>query len=334
MVIPNLMLGFDIDQEQAEYIAEIKLRNINKEFLLNRVRERDDLRKELADLDETLHSEKKIQALIAGQLREIAKKYGQPRHTGILREENLPPVEAVDLIEDYGIRLFLTKQNYFKKIPLSSLRSASEQKLKDDDEIIQEVETTNRTEVLFFSDQCNVYKMFANDIPDTKASALGDYLTNLLSLAPEERILYMTVTQDYGGMMLFVFQNGKAAKVLLNVYATKTNRRKLVSAYSDKSPLTFLCHISEDQDFILMRDTDKATLVSSALLPLSVTKNTVGIQVYTLKKNSILSRVFPKTDFLSNNIEYYRAQKLPTTGHFIQETDKTKNGIPSQMRLE
>ena len=333
MVVPNLMLGFTIDQVQAEYIAEIKLRNINREFILNRIKEREGLEAELRELQATLGSDAKIKNLIAQQLRAVAKKYGEERRTAIVTPEEGPLPAPAELIEDYGVRLFLTEQNYLKKISLTALRTSGEQKLKEDDQVCQELDTTNRAEVLLFSDRCCVYKLKAHEIPDGKASQLGLYLPNLLGLSEGERILYVTATKDFAGYMFFVFQNGKAVKVPLGAYATKSNRKKLVNAYSDKAPLAYLAHIPEDSDFLLLRDADKATLMNTALLSESVSKNAGGIQAYTLKKNSKVSRVIPKDEFLSNNVEYYRTQKLPTTGHFLQEADKQKNGISPQIVL-
>lgn len=333
MVVPNLMNGFEIDQIQAEYIAEIKLRNINKEYILRRIEELKTLEGEIQDLKDTLSSNTKIQNIICKQLKYVQKKFGKPRKTEIVQEEEIVTITKDDLIEDYGIRLFLTEENYFKKIPLASLRSAGEQKLKDDDTIIYELETTNRTDVLFFSDQYNVYKMKANDIPDTKASILGDYLPNLLGMDPDEKILYMTATMDYSGFMVFFFENGKAAKVQLSAYATKMNRRKLVNAYSSRAKLVYMEKLDDESDYILMRNNDKATLLNTEMIPMNASKSASGVQIYTLKKNSIISCVFKPEEFSSENIEYYRTKKIPSTGHFIQEKDKAANGLLTQLRL-
>lgn len=325
MVVPNLMTGFKIDAKQAEYIAEIRLRNINKEYIVNRTKELDSLKKEIEDLNETLKSDIKIKSVISNQLKAVAKKYGKPRQTEIILEEHLLTVAEEDLIEDYGIRLFLTEQNYFKKISLVSMRSASEQKLKEDDRILFEAETTNRAEILFFSNKFNVYKIKANDISDCKASSMGDYLFNLLGMEDEEKIIYMTTTTDYSDHMLFAFENGKAAKIPLSSYATKVNRRKLVNAFSSKSALIYMSKIEGDTDFILTRDADKATLFNTKLINEISTKNSSGLQVYTLKKNSRVTAFLPKDEFKTEDVEYYRTTKIPTTGHFLQEKDKTKN---------
>lgn len=329
MVVPNLMDGFSIDSVQAEYIAEIKLRNINKEYLLKRTQEMEALEQEIADLQATLHSDTKIKNLICRQLKAVAKKYGKPRRTEIVQQEEILTPDKADFIEDYGIRLFLTEQNYFKKISLVSLRSAGEQKLKEEDRILQELESTNRADILFFSNQHNVYKMRASDIADTKASAMGDYLQNMLGMDAEEKIIYMTETTDYSGYMVFFFENGKGAKVQLSAYATKTNRRKLVHAYSSRSPLVYMEKIETEKDFLLMRNHDKATVLNTELIPASASKSATGVQLYTLKKNSAISMVCPVEQFHTDHPDYYRTQKIPTTGHFIQETDKLANEIPN-----
>ncbi|KXL52906.1 DNA gyrase subunit A [Anaerotignum neopropionicum] len=333
MVVPNLMSGFEIDQIQGEYIAEIKLRNINKEYILRRIEELKTLAEEIQDLKDTLKSEGKIRNIICKQLKNVQKKYGKPRKTEIVQEEAVVTITKDDLIEDYGVKLFLTEENYFKKIPLASLRSAGEQKLKEEDKILSELETTNRSEILFFSDQYNVYKMKVSDIADTKASVLGDYLPNLLGMDADEKIIYMTTTTDYVGFMVFFFENGKAAKVQLSAYATKMNRRKLVNAYSSRAKLVYLEKLEKDADYILMRNNDKATLLNTEMIPINATKNASGIQIYTLKKNSQISAVFKPETFISENIEYYRTKKIPSTGHFIQEKDKTANGLQVQLSL-
>lgn len=332
-VVPNLMEGFDIDEKQGEYIAEIKLRNINQEYILRRTEELEELKKEIQELTEILESEEKIKQLICNQLKQVSKKYGIPRKTEIILEDTIEELPSKEYVEDYGIRLFLTEQNYFKKIPLISLRSAGEQKLKEDDVIISEIETTNRAELLFFSDQYNVYKLKANDVADTKASSMGEYLYNLLGMQVNETIRYMVATIDYNGYMIFAFENGKVAKVPLKSYETKINRKKLVNAYSSKHKLVFLTKIEEDEDFVLIRNYDKATLVHTSLLPVHTTKNAAGVQVFTLKKNSVITRVYPASQFICEDIEHYRAKKIPTAGHFLQDADKIKNDIPMQLPL-
>ncbi len=320
-VIPNLMAGFDLDKVQAEYIAEMKLRNINKEYIIKRTNEMTTLAQEIQDLQDTLQNENKIKQIICKQLKHVAKKYGQPRCTEIIQEEKIATIKKEDFIEDYGIKLFLTEQNYFKKISLASLRSAGEQKVKEDDKIVWEIETTNRADILLFSNQHNVYKVKASDIADTKASAMGDYLQNLLGMEAEEKIIYMTTTYDYTGYMVFFFANGKAAKVQLSAYATKNNRKKLLKAYADRSPLVYMEHIETDKEYFVMRNEDKATVISTALLSVSASKSAVGMQVYQLKQNSSVTAVI-SIEHIDFDVSYYRSSKIPNTGHFIQVTDK------------
>lgn len=333
MVIANLQEGFHIDQKQAEYIAEMKLRNINQEYILNRIKELDSLKMEMQQLSEILQSESKIKDVICNQLKAVSKKYGVPRKTEIITEEEMITISEEDFIEDYGIKLFLTKQNYFKKISLASLRSSGEQKLKEEDEIVYEIETTNKADILLFSNQYNVYKLKASDLVDCKASSFGDYLYNLLSMEIDEKIIYMTTTYDYTGYMIFCYENGKVSKIHLNSYATKVNRKKLVNAYCSKSKLVSMIKIEEDTEFILVRNADKATLFHTSLISPNTAKNSSGMQVYTLKKNSVITLCYTKEQFLTDNIEYYRTTKIPTTGHFIQEEDKTKNNLSVQMNL-
>ncbi len=334
MVVPNLMAGFGIDEIQADYIAEIKLRNINKEYILRRLEELETLEKEITELNETLKSETKMKNIICRQLKNVAKKYGKPRKTEIIQEEEVPALSPEDFIEDYAIKLFLTEGNYFKKIPLSSLRSAGEQKLKEEDRLLVEQEAANRMDILFFSDKQNVYKLKAADVADSKASALGDYLSNLLNMEPEERIVYMTATADYAGQVVFFFENGKAAKIPLSVYTTKMNRKKLVNAYSARSPLVRMQKLDAEQDLLLIRNSDKAVLLNTELIPAGATKNVSGVQVFTLKKNSALTAVFTTEEFQTENPEYYRTKKIPSAGHFIQEKDKAANRLPGQAGLE
>ncbi len=325
MVIPNLMSGFGIDEVQAEYIAEIKLRNLNKEYLLSKVDERKKLDEEIKKLDELKESDELIKEVIGDELKEISKKYGKPRMTDIVYKEDIQEFSEDSLIQDYPVKLFLTKHNYFKKITMASLRSSSTQKLKEDDEIIIETEASNKMDLLLFSNKCNVYKAKIYDLSECKASSLGDYLSNLLDMEEDESIIYITATSDYSGYMLFAFENGKLAKVDMNGYATKVNRKKLINAYSDKFPLVGIYHIKEDTDFVAIRDNDKAMLFNTSEVDVKATKSTQGVAIFTLKKNSIMSKFVPATECTLNNIEYYRANKIPSTGHFIVEDNLTNN---------
>lgn len=322
MVIPNLMAGFDIDEKQAEYIAEIKLRNINREYILNRTKELGDLEKELKDLNDTLKSERKIKNIICSQLKTVIKKYGVERKTEIVNAEEIRVIPEEKLIEDYPLKIFLTEHNYFKKISLVSLRTAGEQKLKEDDRIIIEEESTNRSELLFFSDMFNVYKTKLSDINDCKASSLGDYLPNMLDMEENEKIIFVTHTTDYSGFLFLLFENGKAVKIPVEAYKTKTNRKRLINGYSSKSRLIFMTFISDDRDFVLTRDNDKACLFNTSLVSVSATKTSGGTQLYTLKKNSAITNICTVEEFKSSNIEFYRTNKIPSTGHFLLEDDK------------
>ena len=314
--------------------AEIELIGVeNKEYILKRTDEIKNLQKEMAELHEILKNEDLVDNIIIGDLQEVSKKYGVPRKTDVIYHEEIKKITKEDLIENYGIKLFLTKENYFKKITLVSLRSASEQKLKENDEIIQEIETTNKTEILFFSDKQCLYKVKAHELAECKASSLGEYLNNILPMEQDEKIVYMLEPNGYKGYMLFAYENGKIAKIEMSAYETKTFRRKLVNAYSNKAPLAKMLYISEDTDVVLIRDIDKAMLVNSELVPQKQTKSSGGVQIYTLKKNSKVTNMMYMTDFKSENIEYYRSTKIPATGHFINEQDKIDNDIPRQIGL-
>jgi len=333
MVVPNLITGFDIDQKQAEYVAEIKLRNINKEYILNRIQEISELVEDIADLNSILESDTKVKRLIAKELKTVAKKYGSPRRTAIIADTEAEQLQAEDLVEDFGIKLFLTEHNYFKKIPLTSLRTSPEQKLKEEDRIISEMECTNRSDIIFFSDRHNVYKMKANDIAECKASGFGEYLANILTLEENEKILYFTATTDYSGFMIYAFENGKVAKVLLDSYATKTNRRKLVNAYSAKSSVIGMKAVDTDKDMVLIRDRDKALLFNTELIPLNANKTSGGVQVFTMKKKSSVTMLFLAEEFISDDIEKYRTKKLTSSGASITEIDIENNNIPGQIKL-
>ncbi|MDO4300164.1 MAG: DNA gyrase subunit A [Clostridia bacterium] len=337
LVIPNLMEGFGIDRVQAEFVAEIKLRNLNKEYILRQTRAIEDLKKEIAELDDILHHESKVLKIIIADLKRVSKKYGRDRKTDIIYEHEIKQVDVDDFIEDYAVTLFLTKENYLKKITQvslqASMRVSAEHKLKENDEIIQTIETNNKSELLMFSSRQNVYKIKCHDLPECKTSNIGEYLNNLLSMDNDERIVYITISNDYKGYMLFAFENGKIAKVDMSSYATKTMRKKLINAYSDKFPLVAALYIEGDTDIVLVRDTDKAMLLNTGLIPEKQTKSTGGVSVYTLKKNSKLTGMMNKDEFVSADIEYYRSNKIPATGHFINDGDKESNNFPKQLDL-
>lgn len=278
-VVPNLMIGFGIDEIQAEYVAEIKLRHLNREYILKRTKDLEDLEKEIAELDEILKSKARIKTIIVKELKSIAEKYGQPRKSIIIYDDVARYEEETVEIPDYPVNLFFTKEGYFKKITPQSLRMSGEQKLKDGDKIIQELEFTNNCDLLFFTDKCQVYKAKADDFAQTKASVLGDYVAAKLGFDEGENAVKMVVTKDYKGMLLFAFENGKAAKVPLESYATKTNRKKLTGAYSDKSPLVGLLYMPEDEEVLFKASSGNMLLVHTGALALKTTRSTQGLSL-------------------------------------------------------
>lgn len=320
-VIPNLMEGFDIDRVQAEFIAEIKLRNLNREYILDRVGEVDSLKKEIADLKDICENESRIRKIIIKQLNEVAKKYGQPRKTEIIQEKHLEEITEEHMIEDYNLKLFLTEQNYLKKIPLVSLRANPEHKLKEDDRIIQEVETRNKAELLLFSDRQTVYKLRIYDIPDCKASVLGEFLTNLLQLDEGEKIIYIIATDNYAGWMFFSFENGKCAKIEMSSYATKTNRRKLANAYSDTSELIDIRYLESDIDLVAYSNINKVLIFNTAGINPKSTRNSQGVQVMKAKKGSRLCSVKTIEESGIKNPDYYRTKGIPAVGCYFREED-------------
>jgi DNA gyrase subunit A len=327
MVIPNLMAGFSIDQPQAEFIAEIKLRNLNKEHILSRVNELENLRKEIMGLKETLEDDKKIEGIITCQLRDISKRYGKPRKTEIISEGQIEIPDEEDLIVDYAVKIILTEHNYFKKIAMSSLRVGFEQNLKDGDQIAQELETVNKADILFFSDKCSVYKAKAYEMDDCKASNMGRYLPNILGMEENERIICMVATIDYSGFMIFGFINGKVAKVNLESYATKVNRKKLINAYSDKSKIVYIGFIGQDSDFLAIRDRNKALMFNTSLLTPNASKNAMGMQVLTARVNSYMTYLMPAERFICEKIEGYRYANIPAVGKFISIQDRESNSL-------
>lgn len=337
LVVPNLMAGFNIDEIQAEYVAEIKLRNLNKEYILKHTKSISDLENEINELEDTLKHETKILKVIISDLKRVSKKYGKDRRTSIIYEHEIKQLDSSDFIEDYPLTLFLTKENYLKKITQvslqASMRVSAEHKLKENDEIIETIETTNKVELLMFSNMQNVYKIKCSDLPECKTSNIGEYLNNVLQMDNDERIIYITPSYNYMGYVLFIYSNGKVAKIPMSAYATKTMRKKLINAYSNKCELVSIIYIEEDTDIFLVRDTDKAMLINTELIPEKQTKTTTGITVYNLKKNSVVSKAVLKNNFIAKDIEYYRSSKLPATGHFLNEDDKAANNLPKQLDL-
>lgn len=322
-VVPNLMIGFGIDEVQAEYVAEIKLRHLNREYILKRTAEIEALEKEIAELDEILKSKTRIKTIIVKELKEIAEKYGQPRKSIIIYEDIVSYTEEKDDVPDYPVNLFFTKEGYFKKITPQSLRMSSNHKLKDGDEIVQNCEFSNNGELLFFTDKCQVYKAKAADFSDTKASALGEYVPAKLGMDEGENAVYMVATKDYKGILLFAFENGKLAKVPLEAYQTKTNRKKLTGAYSDKSPLAGMVFFTEDKEFLLKASSGRMLLIHSGAINLKTTRSTQGVAVMKLKKGHRLFEISEYVEGTFAKPQRYRTKTLPTLGAMPANEDST-----------
>ena len=329
-VVPNLMIGFGIDQIQAEYVAEIKLRNINREYILKRTAEVADLEAEIADLERILSSRTRVQKLIISELEQVSKKYGRPRKTELVYEHEAVLEEEPDEIPDYPVTLFISRDGYFKKITAQSLRMSGEQKLKEGDALLKTYETTNRAELLIFTDQFQVYKARCSDFDDGKASLLGDYLPAKLGFDPGEAVIDVCLPGDYSGFLLFFFENGKVARVSLSAYDTKSNRKKLTGAYSDKSPLKTVLALQEEKEIVAYSTDGRALLLSTALLAPKTTRNTQGVAVLTLRKNAALARGALLEDTPITNRARYRAKAIPAAGALLKEEDSEEK----QIRLE
>ena len=312
-VVPNLMIGFGIDETQAEFVAEIKLRHLNREYILKRTEEIDQLEKEIAELQSILESKSKVKNIIISELNAVAKKYGQPRKTMMIYRNEIEEYSGEEEVADYPVNFFFTKEGYFKKITPLSLRMSGEQKLKEEDLVVQHIEDTNSADLLFFTDKCQVYKAKANDFSDTKASVLGDYIPAKLGMDEGENAVYMAVTHDYEGYMLFFFENGKASKVDMSAYATKTNRRKLLGAYCDKSPAVRIAYVKEDCEFILTSLQGRMLLVHTGAVPSKSTRSTQGVAVLTLRKGSRLLKAEQYSEGMLVNPNRYR-KNIPASG--------------------
>ncbi len=318
-VIPNLMKGFDIDALQAEYVAEIKLRNINRQYILNRTADREQLIEEIKDLEDILSKPKRQDALIITTLENVAKRYGKDRRSELLRAEHAETFTDDNMIEDYRLKLFMTEHGYLKKLPLTSLRSAGELKTKEEDRIMIEADGKNKSEVLFFSSACCVYKMRIHELSDTKPSELGTYLPNILNTEPGERILFMLITEDYAGEMLFAYENGKMSRIPLSAYETKQNRKKLIHACFEGSPIIAIHYLTDPEDFAAFSSLRKAIVFSSSLIPVKATRNSQGVQVLVSKKGSRMTSVSRLTDVGFSDPEYYRIRKTPAIGYYLKE---------------
>lgn len=320
-VVPNLMIGFGIDKIQAEYVAEIKLRHLNREYILKRTKDIEDLRKSIADMEDILKSRARIKKIIVSELEDVVEKYNKPRRSEIIYVSAEDEAETAEEIPDYPVHLFFTKEGYFKKITPQSLRMSGEQKLKEGDSLLFTVEATNNTELLFFTDKCQVYKAKASDFDDTKASVLGDYVPSKLHMDAGEAAIYMAVTTDYKGYMLFFFENGKLAKVDLAAYETKTNRKKLIKAYCDKFPLAAIRHIKEDGELVVQSTAGRILLLNTGAVAPKTTKDTQGVAVMTLKKGHRLSSVRAYREGEFQKPARYRTRSLPAAGALLSAED-------------
>ena len=320
-VVPNLMIGFGIDQVQAEFVAEIKLRHLNREYILKRTADIDDLRKDIADMEATLSDPKKVEAIIIDELKEVSKKYEQPRRSEIIYVNETENEEPDDEIPDYPVNLFFTREGYFKKITPQSLRMSGEQKLKEGDEIIFTAESHNSVELMFFSNKQQIYKALAADFDDTKTSVMGDYIPSKLGFDEGESAIFMAVVENYTGFMLFFFENGKVAKVPLSSYETKTRRKRLLGAYSDKSPLVACFKIEEDREFLLSSSGGRLLLVHSGAVPAKASRDTQGVSAMTLKKNAVVASVKPFEENMLENAHRFRTRNLPAAGAIPKDGD-------------
>ena len=326
-VIPNLMIGFGIDQVQAEYVAEIKLRNINKEYILKRVQETAALAEEIEDLEDTLAKPARIRKIIIGELEDVEKKYAVPRRTGVVYSHEVEEDVEEDAPEDYPVHLFLSREGYFKKITPQSLRMSGEQKYKEGDGPRQYFEATNNTELMFFTDKQQVYKTRASEFGETKASLLGDYLPAKLGMDAGENVVFLCLPGDYSGALLFFFENGRAARVALSAYATTSNRRKLTGAYCDKFPLVHIEQLAEDTELALETSEPRALLVHTALLAPKTTRSTQGVQVMNIKPKYKLERVLRAESCGITNASRYRTRTIPAAGALLRPEDSEEKQL-------
>ncbi len=313
-VVSNLMIGFGIDEIQAEYVAEIKLRHLNHEYIVNRLNEIELLETEIKKMEDILSDKKKIRKIIISELKDVIKKYSQPRRTMFYYKNDIIEEDVEDEIPDYPVNLFLSNSGYFKKITPQSLRMSGEQKLKEGDSITAHIEATNRTELLFFTDKCQVYKSRVSDFEDTKASLLGDYVPAKLAFDDDELLVSMISTADYEGFILFFFENGKAAKVPLKSYETKTKRKKLANAYSGKSKLCGIIYIREDSDILLKSTAGKVLIFNTALISPKATRDTIGVQVMTLRGKNLLEGAEIADERIMNGLKKYIVKNVPAAG--------------------
>ncbi|NMA25256.1 MAG: topoisomerase IV [Clostridiales bacterium] len=320
-VVPNLMIGFGIDEAQAEFVAEIKLRNINREYILKRIDETSSLEEEIKDLEDALGSARRIKAVIVDELKSVIKKYGTERKTGIVYDDEAEEITEEEQIEDYPVNVFLSREGYFKKITPLSLRMGGEQKYKENDGPFLSFETQNKNDLLVFSDKQQVYKVRVRDFEDTKASVLGTYLPSYLQMDEGESVKYLLDPGDYSGHILFFFENGKAARIELSAYATKTNRKKLTGAYSGSSPLVSVIPLPSDTEIAVYSTEGRVVIFSTSLLAPKTTRTTVGVAVMTLKKKYKVSKAVPVLVSPIKNTARYRVRNIPATGALLKEED-------------
>lgn len=321
-VVPNLMIGFGIDKIQADYVAEIKLRHLNREYILKKTEDIEKLRAEIEDMEDILASRSKVKKIIVNELSDVVKNYDKPRRSEIIYTSDIDDESEPDEeIPNYPVTLFFTKEGYFKKITPQSLRMSGEQKLKENDEIIETVEAANNTELLFFTDKYRVYKAKAADFDDSKASVLGDYVASKLEMEPDENAVYMAVTTDYKGFMLFFFENGKLAKIDLSAYETKTNRKKLIKAYCEKFPVVNMFCVTEDKEYVMKSTSGRILLLNTGAIAVKTTKDSMGVSVMTLKKGHRVSSVKEYTDGEFVKPARYRTRTLPAAGATLSADD-------------
>lgn len=321
-VVPNLMIGFGIDKIQADYVAEIKLRHLNREYILKKTEDIEKLRAEIEDMEDILASRSRVKKIIVNELSDVVKNYDKPRRSEIIYTSDIDDESEPDEeIPNYPVTLFFTKEGYFKKITPQSLRMSGEQKLKENDEIIETVEAANNTELLFFTDKCRVYKAKAADFDDSKASVLGDYVASKLEMEPDENAVYMAVTTDYKGFMLFFFENGKLAKIDLSAYETKTNRKKLIKAYCEKFPVVNMFCVTEDKEYVMKSTSGRILLLNTGAIAVKTTKDSMGVLVMTLKKGHRVSSVKEYTDGEFVKPARYRTRTLPAAGATLSADD-------------
>lgn len=323
-VVPNLMIGFGIDEVQAEFVAEIKLRHLNREYILKRTNDIDELEKDINELEAILSSKARVKTIIVKELKEVSEKYGQERRSKILYVEDDAFEDVLEVVPDYPVHLFFTSEGYFKKITPQSLRMSSEHKLKEGDSIVMNVEATNNTELLFFTNKCQVYKTKASEFSDTKASVLGDYVPAKLGMDEGENAIAMVPTKSYEGILLFAFENGKVAKVALNSYATKTNRKKLTNAYSDKAPLAAVGFIEDEGEVMLTASSGRILLLHTASISLKTSRSTQGVAVMRLKKGQRVMSIAKYTDGLFSKPSRYRTRTLPALGAMPDAEDSAE----------